>query len=146
MPQGIPVKGAIGNAILYAGTPIVREMEVTTATTMIPGALVITDGSNDNGCIVAPDNSVIVLGVLDVDPTKLLTTTYTQYDQARILSGNIIVWLMKISGAAITRGLRVQCAGAGMVDQYATAEAAVGYSLHAASGDGTEWILVKLII
>lgn len=146
MPQGIPAKGAIGNAILYAGDPIVREMEVTTATDMYPGALVITDGSTDCGCIVATDNSVAVIGVLDRDPTKLLTTIYTQYDQARVLSGDIIVWVKAISGATITRGLRVQCAGAGMVDQYATAAGDVGYSLHAKSGADNEWILVKLTI
>jgi hypothetical protein len=144
MPQGIPAKGAVGNAILYAGDPVFLEMEITTATSCYPGTLVITDGSLDYGVITAPDNSVIVLGVLDVEPTELITTIYNAGDQAKVLTGDIIVWLKKISGATITRGLRVQCAGAGMVDQYATAQAAVGYSLHAASGDGTEWILVKL--
>jgi hypothetical protein len=144
MPQGILAKGGIGNEILYAGDPVVREMEVMTATDMYPGRLVITDGSTDYGIIVGTDNSVAILGVLDREPTELITTQYDQYDQARVLSGDIIVWLVAVSGATITRGLRVQCAGAGKVDQYATAQAAVGYSLHAKSGADDEWILVKL--
>lgn len=146
MPQGIPAKGAIGNAILYAGDPIVKEMEITTAADCYPGRLVQTDTALDYGVITGASDSVTILGVLDVDPTKLRTTIYTQYDQAKVLSGDIIVWLVAASGATITRGLRVQCAGSGKVDQYATAQAAVGYSLHAKSGDGDEWILVKLVI
>jgi hypothetical protein len=145
MPQGILAKGGVGNAILYAGDPVVREMEITTAADCYPGRLVESDGT-DSGVVVGTDNSVVILGVLDRDATKLLTTIYTVNDQARVLSGDIIVWVVAVSGATITRGLKVQCAGAGKVDQYATVNGAVGYSLHAKSGATDEWILVKLML
>lgn len=143
MPQGLIQPS---NAILYAGTPVVQEYEVKTADDMYPGRLVITD-TNEWDIKVATDNSVAVLGVLDVEAGERRSTIYGAGDQARVLRGDIVVMLYAISGAVITIGLRVQCAGAGMIDQYATALADVGYSLQAKSpGEGGDWCLVKLTI
>jgi hypothetical protein len=142
MPQGL-VQPA--NAILYAGNPKYLEYEVLDNTNMYPGRLVITD-TNEWSIKVATDDAATVLGVLDVEPNELRTTIYGVADQARVITGDCVVLLMKISGATIAVGTKVQCAGAGMVNQSADGALAVGYSLQAASGDDNEWILVKLTI
>lgn len=141
-PQGLIQPN---NAILYAGTPVIQEMEVLTATEMYPGRLVETD-TNEWSIKVGQSNSVVILGVLDVEPTERRATIYGVGDQARVLRGDIVVMLLAISGATITIGLKVQCAGSGKVDEYATVLADVGYALQAKSGDDDEWILVKLTI
>lgn len=142
MPQGLVQPT---NAILYAGQPVYLEYEVLTATNMYPGRLVITD-TNEYSIKVAGDNATDCLGVLDVEPGELRETIYGAGDQARVIRGDCVVMMTKASGATITVGLPVQCAGSGMVDEYATAQAAVGYALQAANGDDNEWILVKLTL
>jgi hypothetical protein len=142
MPQGLVQPT---NAILYAGYPKYLEYEVETNTNMYPGRLVIA-GSAEYQIVVGTDNAATVLGVLDVEPNELRETIYGAGDQARVITGDCIVLLKKASGATIAVGTKVQCAGAGMVDEYATATADVGYSLQAADGDDDEWILVKLTI
>ena len=139
MPQGL-IQPA--NAILYAGNPKYLEYEVKTATSMYPGRLVIND-TNEWDIKVADDNSVLVLGVLDVEPNELRSTIYGAGDQARVITGDCVVLLKAASGATIAVGTKVQAAAAGMVDEYATAGAEVGYSLQVKTGDDDEWILVK---
>ena len=139
MPQGVVQPT---NAILYAGQPVYMEYEVLTNTTMYPGRLVITD-TNEWSIKVAGAGALNVLGVLDVEPNELRETIYGVGDQARVITGDVIVLLKKASGSTITVGLQVEAAAAGMVREYQTAAAAVGYSLQAADGDDDEWILVK---
>lgn len=142
MPQGLVQPS---NAILYAGEPVYAEYEVKTVTDMYPGRLVETD-TTEYQIKVGTDNSLVILGVLDVEPNELRSTIYGEADQARVIRGDVVVLLQKTSGATITVGLRVQCAGAGRIDQYATALADIGYALQAADGDDHENILVKLTI
>jgi hypothetical protein len=146
MPQR-PVQPT--NAILVSGNPIYEEYEVETAANMYPGHLVIK-GTAAEQVVVATDNSVAVVGVLDVMPDKNLAemysdeTTYSVGDQVRVIRGDCVVKLRKASGATITVGLKVQCAGDGKIDQYATANADVGIAEEAKSGNDDEWIIVKL--
>ena len=133
------------NSILYAGQPVYLEYEVLTATSMYPGRLVITD-TNEWSIKVATDNATNCLGVLDVEPNELRETIYGAGDQARVIRGDCVVMMTAQSGATITVGLPVQCGGSGKIDEYATAQAAIGYALQAKSGDDDEWILVKLTI
>lgn len=142
MPQGIVQPT---NAILYAGQPVYMEYEVKTNTGLYPGCLVQND-TDEYDIKVGADNSVVILGVADVEPNELRTTIYGAGDQCRVISGDCIVLLKAASGATIAVGTRVQCAGSGLVDEYATALADVGYSLQAKSGDDNEWILVKLTL
>lgn len=145
MPQGIPAKGGIGNSILYAGDPVIREFEVLTATSMYPGRLVQTDTTNYQIKVGASD-SALILGVLDRESTELYTTIYGAGDQARVLSGDIIVWVVAASGATIGVGTRLYSAGSGLVDEDDTSGVSVGYSLHVKTGDDNEWILMKCTI
>lgn len=137
------------NAILVSGNPIYEEYEVESGTSMYPGHLVIK-GTGAHQINVAGDNSVAVVGVLDVMPDKNLaemyenSTTYSAGDQVRVIRGDCVVKLRKASGATITVGLKVQAAASGEVDQYATANADVGIAEEAKSGDDAEWIIVKL--
>lgn len=138
------------NSILVSGTPIYEEYEVETATGCKPGALVIT-GSASHQVVVATDNSVAVLGVLDVMPGYDKATMwsddtdYAANTQVRVIRGDCVVTLRALHSAAITVGLKVQCAGSGKVDQYATANADVGIAevAHAAQANDS-WINVKL--
>ena len=139
MPQGLVQPN---NAILYAGNPKYLEREIGTATNMYPGRLVITE-TNEWTVAVAGDNAVNVIGVLDVEPNELRETIYGTGDQARVITGDCVVMVTAASGATITIGLQVQAAASGMVDQYATAAASVGYALQAKAGDDNEWILIK---
>jgi hypothetical protein len=132
-----------GNSILYAGVPLIKEYLIGTASECYPGRLVEID-STANTVKAGADNSVVILGVLDVEPTEAITTVYDSADPCRVLSGHIIVWLLAISGATIAVGGKVQCAGNGKVDQAATAYADVGKAIMAKSGATDEWILVEL--
>lgn len=136
-----------GKSILYAcpdgAGPMVKEYTVQTVTDMEPGHLVEIDSDADS-IKAGADNSVVILGVLDVAPDIQIDATYVAGDQARVLSGHIIVWLEAISGATIAVGTKVQCAGAGKIDQYATATADVGKALQAKTGDDDAWILVEM--
>jgi hypothetical protein len=142
MPQGLVQPN---NSILYAGNPKYLEYEVKTATNMYPGRLVITD-TNEYSIKVATDGATTVLGVLDVEPNELRETIYGAGDQARVISGDCIVMLVKESGSTIAVGTKVEPGNSGMVSESADDTAIVGYSLQAASGDDNEWILVKLTI
>ena len=141
MPQGL-VKPA--NGILYAGQPVITEYEVKTATTMYPGRLVITD-TNAWDIKVATSGALTVLGVLDVEPGELRTTLYDEGDQARVLSGDIVVLLTKDADLAIAIGDKVIPANSGMVQIGTTAGAVVGYALQAAVA-ASATLLVKLTI
>lgn len=132
-----------GKSILYAGTPLVKEYKIKTATGCYPGILVEADSDADT-IKAGADNSVVILGVLDVEATEDIDTLYDADDEARVLSGHIIVWLLAASGATIAVGTKVQCAGSGKVDQSATATAFVGTALQAKSGDTDAWILVEM--
>jgi hypothetical protein len=148
MPQH-PVQPT--NAILVSGTPVYEEYEVETAANMYPGKLVIT-GSAAHQIVVATDNSVACVGVLDVMPDKNVTemyddsTTYSVGDQVRVIRGGDCVVRMRADHAAtITVGLKVQAGPDGNVDQYATAVADIGIAEEAFSPQATDgWILVKL--
>lgn len=140
MPQG---DVSPSNAIFCAGTPIIHEYEVKTATSCYPGRLVIRDTSDGN-IKVAGNGATDVLGVLDVQPDELRTTIYTQYDQARVLS-DCEVLVEAISGAVITAGLTLLAATGGTVIQGTTAGAVVGTALTSASPSDTgTFIRVKL--
>jgi hypothetical protein len=147
MPQKFPAKTAATTypkSILYAGIPLIKECEVLTATEMYPGRLVEHD-TNAGDIKVAATNSVVVLGVLDREGTELVSTIYHAGDQARVLSGPIIVWMLANSGATIAVGTAVQTVGGtGKISQYATATACVGRALAAKTGDNDEWILVDM--
>lgn len=138
------------NAILISGNPIYEEYEVETAANMYPGKLVIT-GTNPEQVVVATDNSVAVVGVLDVMPDKNLkemyddSTTYAVGDQVRVIRGDCVVKLRADHAATITVGLKVQAGPDGNVDEYATANADVGIAEEAFSAQATDdWIIVKL--
>lgn len=142
MPQGL-VQPA--NAILYAGQPVVHEMEVKTATNMYPGRFVINDTA-EYDVKIAGAASALVLGVLDVEPNELRSTIYGAGDQARVLSGDIVVMAQAASGSTIAVGTKLITAANGMVSEGSTAGQVVGYALQAKTGDDNEWILVKLTI
>ncbi|MCJ7767857.1 hypothetical protein MUP79_05665 [Candidatus Bathyarchaeota archaeon] len=123
MPQGL-VQPA--NGILYAGQPIVHEMEVRTATSCFPGRLVMTD-TTEYQIKVMTSGAAGAIGVLDVQPGKLRAYEYTQYDQARVLSGPIIALLTADSGGtAITVGTVLMPANTGMVMAGTAAGIALG--------------------
>lgn len=142
MPQGLVQPS---NAVLYAGDPLVIEMEVKTATRMYPGRLVITD-SNEWDIKVCTSGATTALGVLDVEPTELKTTVYDAADQARVLHGDIVVLLRKDSGGAVAIGDRLIPADSGMVQKGTTAGAVVGYALQAVAAQTKADLLVKLTI
>lgn len=134
------------NAILVNGNPIIEEYEVQTATDMYPGRLVIP-GTGTHQVVVATDNATNVIGVLDVEATERRSTQYGASDQARVLRGDAVVLLLALHSATITKGMKVQCAGSGKIDQYATVNAAVGVaeeSFGPAAAD--TWIMVKLTL
>jgi hypothetical protein len=144
LPQKWPtITTTAPKSILYAGEPLIKEMEVLTATDVYPGRLVEHD-TNEGDVKAGASDSVVILGVADKEDTELITTTYHAGDQIRVLSGPIIVWMLALSGAAIAVGGLVQCAGSGKVDQYATASAGVGRALIAKSGNDDQWILVDM--
>lgn len=146
------------NAILYAGTPVIQEMEVKTTSEFCPGKLVITD-TNDWDCKVAGAASTAVIGVADVPSDEKLTsyisesaagtvtTAFTAGDQIRVLRGDIIVKLMALSGETINVGTKLVAAANGLVKAGTTAGQVIGYSLESPTlTSSCKWILVKLTI
>jgi hypothetical protein len=121
------------NAILCAGVPIIHEYEVKTATHMYPGIFVIRDTSDDN-IKVGVTADLNVLGVLDVPSDGLRSEIYTQYEQARVLSGPCEVLVNVMSGATITAGITLLCGSGGCACQGSTIGAIVG---RAKSSPGT---------
>ena len=161
MPQGVIQPN---NAILYAGQPLVQEMEVKTVTDLSPGKLCIVD-TNDWDIKVAGADAANVLGVCDVpsdekltlmtveavEGTNTSTTEFTAKDQVRVLRGDIVVKLMAQSGETINVGTRLVSAACGLV-KAATADSGapediVGYSLESpVLTSSCKWVLVKLTI
>jgi hypothetical protein len=143
MPQGLVQPT---NAILYGGQPLVREMEVLTATTMIPGRLVMTD-SAEGTIKVCTTGATTALGVLDIEPGNRRTTSYDAGDQARVLSGPIIV-LMTVAamGTATAVGSTMIPAASGQIQPGTTAGAIVGIALQAVGTGTSAEILVLLEI
>ena len=146
MPQGLIQPN---NAILYNGDPLIHEYEVKTVTTMYPGRLVIHD-TNEWDIKVADSGSVVVLGVLDIEATELRTTIYGQYDQARVLNGDIVVLLTKDSGGAIEEGTRLAAGNSGMVQPasaiHISGGAVIGFSKQVVAVGTKARVLVKLLI
>ena len=155
MPQGL-IQPA--NAILYAGQPVIQEMEVETVSEFCPGKLVIVD-TEDYQCQVATVGAATVLGVADVPSDKKLTdyitesaagtvtTTFTVKDQIRVLRGDIVVKLMALSGETIAVGTKLVAAANGLVKAGATAGQCIGYSLESPTlTTSCKWVLVKLTI
>ena len=70
MPQGI-VKPA--NQILIAGTPLVEECEVNTATYAYPGRIAIRE-TDDSTCTYAGAGALNPIGVFDVEAGELEST------------------------------------------------------------------------
>lgn len=134
-----PVHPARG--ILVSGTPITEEYEIETKANCFPGRLV-EPGSASHYVVVGVSGSSEIIGVLDTEPDELRTTQYDQYDQARVLRGDIVVLLKVVTGAAINMGELVQCADGGLIIESADATKAIGKAEEDATED--EWILVKL--
>jgi len=154
MPQGLIQPS---NAILYAGQPIVQEMEVETTTQFCPGKVVSVD-TEDWQCEVAGDETTPI-GVADVPSDEKLTDyitesaagtvtkTFTAGDQIRVLRGDIVVKVMAKSGETIAVGTRVCTAANGLVVAGTTAGKCIGYSLESpVLTTSCKWILVKLTI
>lgn len=121
MPQGqvVPV-----NAILIAGTALHEEKEVGTATATIPGRIAI-DETNDYTCTNATTNSLNPIGVFDVEPGQLRTTSYDAGDQARIIRGPIRVLLTLLASENVTRGDYLVPAALGKVKKAAAITATI---------------------
>ena len=105
MPQGLTQPS---NAILVAGTPVYREVEIganATAAKMLPGRLVIHDAT-DGDVKEAAANADTILGVLDVEAESLITDAYAVGDQARIITnpGVSVVLTLVSGGAAVAPG------------------------------------------
>ena len=157
MPQGIVNPS---NVVLCAGVPIITECEVKTATQMYPGLVVVRDTSDGNikiGTTAVADP----LGVLDLKPEGLRSTIYTQYDQARVLSGPCDVLINACSGATITAGITLVTGSGGTCAQGTTAGAIIGRAVTSpgtctavVGGDGNtpshwysdKWVRVRLQI
>jgi hypothetical protein len=160
MPQGLIVPN---NAILYAGQPVIQEMEVLTTTEFCPGKLVMTD-TTDYQCKASTTATPTVLGVADVPSDQKLTDYYTESaggavtkeftvkDQIRVLRGDIVVKVILLSGEDVDVGERLVSAANGMVaactGDSGAPEDIVGYSLQDTGGAATtcKWILMKMTI
>lgn len=147
MPQR-PVQPA--NAILVSGNPIYEEYEVETAANMYPGKLVKA-GSDERYVVVCAADGTTGLGVLDVMPDQNLqtmytdSTTYSQYDQVRIIRGDCVVKMRADHAATIAIGAKVYAGPDGNVDEGVTTDALVGIAEEDAAPSATDvWINVKL--
>jgi hypothetical protein len=121
-------------------------MEVLTATSMVPGRLVQTD-TNEWSIKVQTSGGTNTLGVLDIEPAQLRTTLYDVGDQARVLSGPIIVLLTADSvGTGIAIGDPVKPADSGMIQKGGTAGADIGRALQVVAAATKANILVLLDI
>lgn len=117
-PQGF-VKPA--NQVLVAGNPIVGEYEVgaaATAAKMLPGILVIFDGT-DSSVKEGGAKADNVVGILDVAPDKLEADHYAVGDQARIIMGECIAKLTLLANENVTRGDPLVSAADGKVAKQA---------------------------
>ena len=122
MPQG-HVQPA--NAVLVAGTPIVEELEVKTATNMYPGRFVIKD-TNDWDIKIAGAGALNVLGILDVEPGELRATIYGAGDQARVLRGaGCVVVASLASGQSVAKGAELVVAANGELTAATTISATI---------------------
>ena len=134
MPQGTVNPS---NAILCAGTPVIKEMEIVTATSCYPGTLVIRD-TTDNGVKIATDGATTCIGVLDMESTETRNTLYDAADQARVLTGPCEVLIRVYTGQTVTAGQTVIPATGGTVIAGTTAGAVVGVAKTTATGSTTD--------
>jgi hypothetical protein len=118
-------------------------MEILTDTSCFPGRLVITD-TNEWCCKVCTTGATTALGVLDIEPLNRRTIQYNAGDQARILTGPIIVLLTVDTGAAVAIGDTLIPANSGMVQKGTTAGAIVAVALQAVAA-GTRCEILCLL-
>jgi hypothetical protein len=141
MPQG---KIDPANSILIAGYPLISEYEVRTVAGMYPGKLVMND-TNDYSIKACTTAATTCLGVLDVEPNELKTTIYTQYDQARVLTGPIVVLLLKDSGLVTVPGTLLMAGDVGTVTPGSAAGTVVARALET-STVAREWVKAQMLI
>lgn len=120
------------NKILVAGSPLVQELNVETATSMYPGRLVIK-GTNDNDIAVG-GAAGICLGWLGYEQCTSAVfmptdrgTIYAAGDQAPVLYGGGFVVLGKLTTSqTIVKGDRLTAGADGTVQKAAAATTATG--------------------
>lgn len=134
MPQGTVNPS---NAILCAGTPNIKEVEIVTATSCYPGCLVIRD-TTDYGVKIATDGDTTSLGVLDMESSETRNTIYNAGDQARLLTGPCEVLIRVYTGATVTAGQTVIPATGGTIIAGTTAGAVIGVVKTTATGSTTD--------
>ena len=141
MPQG---KVDPANSILIAGYPLISEYEVKTVAHCYPGHLVMND-TNDYSVKCCTTAATTCLGVLDVEPNELKTKIYTQYDQARVLTGPIVVLLLKDSGLACVPGTLMMAGNEGCVTPGSAAGTVVARALETGTV-AREWVKCQMLI
>lgn len=154
MPQGVVLPT---NAILYAGEPLVQELEAE-GTLILPGRLVMT-GTAGHQCKVGTIlGEAKILGVADIQAEHPLhekgftdpdhATDYVAGAPVRVLRGDVVVMVVAKSGETIAVGTRLQAGDAGVVIPHVVATGtSIGYALTApVTGTENEWILAKLTI
>lgn len=93
------------NKIVAAGTPLVQELSVETATNMYPGRLVKTGTDSDEVVVNDAATNTTVVGWLGYEHTNPnyrkadTTTTYAEGDQVAVLNGGKFVILADALGA-----------------------------------------------
>ena len=143
------------NKIVAAGTPLVQELKVETATTMYPGRLV-QKGTNDDDIIVA-DSAVgnDLAGWLGYEQTapafrpSTPDTIYAQNDMAAVLNGgDFVIVACLATSQTITKGEALTSAAAGqLVTSDLTAENVVAYAEESVTTtDAIADIMVRSVI
>ncbi len=154
MPQGVVLPT---NAILYAGTPQVQELEAE-GTLILPGRLVMTGTAGHQCKVGTVVGAATILGVADrqaehplyekgyTDPDH--ATDYVAGDPVRVLRGDVVVMVVALAAEVIAVGTRLEAGDAGVVKAHVPATGLdIGYALTAkAAGAENEWILAKLTI
>jgi len=124
------------NAVLVAGSPIVEELVVKTATNMNPGVLVTRD--TDDSHIKACGASDMPLGFLDISHKVGVGDTYSADDVAKVLSGPCVVVGILASGENVTKGDLLVPTANGRLAKASTLQVAAGttsVTSAAANGD-----------
>jgi hypothetical protein len=114
MPQWMPIPA---NSVLVAGTPLIQEFRVVTATTMYPKRIVMRD-TYDGGIKVAGALEDAPIGVLMEEPGELEATIYDAGDMARVIVGGPCVVKVDYTSNGKTNvvfGGRLVCAASGKV-------------------------------
>lgn len=118
------------NKIVVAGTPLVQELKVETATNMYAGRLV-KKGTNDDDVVIVAAATDPVIGWLGFEHTSpnyqpaSPTTIYAQNDNAAVLSGGIVIVSQLASGQTCVKGDRLVMAAAGLLAKAAAMTATV---------------------